>query len=211
MASQQMERAVELLDPEVRAELNQRVRGCERKCSTGGRLGLFPQAWAHARQQATREQIQSQECLSRGSSTCEQKNPEGREGISVANQSGPICFFHDSTTSSSSYPSLIAQLTTVTTDHREENLSSHLPPTTTYSPGKLLRHPRNLAIVEHFSPPILLATGIHFPPILLHYQGYPKVCPDSLNLSNAGDPFAGISSLSFCSLFSPTRDLIALI
>jgi hypothetical protein len=45
--------------------------------------------------------------------------------------------------------------------------------------------------------------------VLLHNQGYPKVCPDPLNLSTAGDPFAGTSSLSFCSLFSPTRDLIA--
>jgi hypothetical protein len=38
-----------------------------------------------------------------------------------------------------------------------------------------------------------------------------KVCPNLLNLLNAGDSFAGISSLSFCSLFSPTRDLNALI
>jgi hypothetical protein len=36
-----------------------------------------------------------------------------------------------------------------------------------------------------------------------------KVCPDLLNLPNAGDLFAGISSLSSCSLFSPTRDLFA--
>jgi hypothetical protein len=52
---------------------------------------------------------------------------------------------------------------------------------------------------------------VHFSPVLLHNQGYPKVCPDPLNLSNAGDSFAGISSLSSCSLFSPTRDLITLI
>jgi hypothetical protein len=56
------------------------------------------------------------------------------------------------------------------------------------SPGKLLRHPRNLVTVEHFSSPILFATGIHFSPVLLHNQGYPKVCPDPLNLPNAGDP-----------------------
>jgi energy-converting hydrogenase Eha subunit F len=79
------------------------------------------------------------------------------------------------------------------------------------SPGKLLRHPRNLVTVELFSSPILFIMGIHFPPVLLHDQGYPKVCPDSLNLLNTGDPFAGTSSLSSCSLFSPTRDLIALI
>jgi energy-converting hydrogenase Eha subunit F len=65
-------------------------------------------------------------------------------------------------------------------------------------------------MVKYFSPPILFTVGIHFPPVLLHNQGYPKVCPDSLNLSNAGDPFAGISSLSSCSLFSLTRYLMAL-
>jgi hypothetical protein len=76
-------------------------------------------------------------------------------------------------------------------------------------PGKLLRHPRNLVIVELFSSPILFATGIHFLPVLLYNQGYPKVSPDSLNLLNADDSFTGISSLSFHSLFFPTRDLIA--
>jgi hypothetical protein len=57
------------------------------------------------------------------------------------------------------------------------------------SPGKLLRHLQNLAIVEYFSPPILFATRIHFPPVVLHNQGYPKVCLDPLNLPNASDPF----------------------
>jgi hypothetical protein len=76
-------------------------------------------------------------------------------------------------------------------------------------PSKLLRHPQNLATVELFSPSILFTTGIHFPPVLLHNQGYPKVCPDPLNLPNAGDPFAGTSLLTSHSLFSPTRDLIA--
>jgi hypothetical protein len=79
------------------------------------------------------------------------------------------------------------------------------------SSGKLLRHPQNLATIKHFSPPILFATGIHFPPIFLHNQGYPKVCLDPLNLPNTSDPFAGTSLLSSHSLFSPTRDLIALI
>jgi hypothetical protein len=37
-----------------------------------------------------------------------------------------------------------------------------------------------------------------------------KVCPDSLNLLNAGDSFAGISPLISCYLFSRTRDLIAM-
>jgi hypothetical protein len=54
--------------------------------------------------------------------------------------------------------------------------------------SKLLRHPRNLTTVEHFSSPIMFIAGIHFPPVLLHNQGYPKVCPDPLNLPNTGDP-----------------------
>jgi hypothetical protein len=95
----------------------------------------------------------------------------------------------------------------ITMNHREDYPSDHSPPTAI--PDKLLRHPRNLVTVEHFSSPILFIAGIHFPPILLHNQGYPKVCPDPLNLPNTGDPFAGISLLSSCSLFSPTRDLIA--
>jgi hypothetical protein len=75
--------------------------------------------------------------------------------------------------------------------------------------GKLLRHPWNLVIVELILSPILFTAEIHFPPILLHNQGYPKVCPVSLNLLNAGDSFARISSLTSCYLFSRTRDLIA--
>jgi hypothetical protein len=65
MASQQVERATELQDPEVRAELNRRVRECERKCFAGDRLGSIPQASARAGQQATREQVESQWCESR--------------------------------------------------------------------------------------------------------------------------------------------------
>jgi hypothetical protein len=86
--------------------------------------------------------------------------------------------------------------------------TGHLPPTATL-PDKLLRHPRNLITVEYFSSPILFTAGIHFPRVLLHNQDYPKVRPNPLNLLNAGDSFAGISSLISCSLLSPTRDLIA--
>jgi hypothetical protein len=42
MASQLVERAVELQDPEVRTELNRRVRECEHKCSAGGQLDSIP-------------------------------------------------------------------------------------------------------------------------------------------------------------------------
>jgi hypothetical protein len=178
-------------------------------------------------------------CVSRGSSTREQENLEVRGRVGIANQSGPIGFFLESTTSNSSYPSPIIRARpqhlkkahepsyrassdpfAETSSPWQSQLSSprvtvrKIPPAILrplQSPDKLFRHPRNLLTVEHFSSSILFATGIHFPPILLHYQSYPKVCPDSLNLPNAGDSFAGISSLSSCSLFSPTRDFIALI
>jgi hypothetical protein len=91
----------------------------------------------------------------------------------------------------------------------EECLSGYLPPTTTI-PGKLLRQPRNLIIVELILSPILFTAGIYFPRVLLHNQGYPKVCPNSLNLPNAGNSLAGISSLTSCYLFFWTRDLIAM-
>jgi hypothetical protein len=65
MASQQVERTAELQDPEVRAELDWRVRGCKRECSTGGQLGSIPQACARARQQATHEQVEGQGCGSK--------------------------------------------------------------------------------------------------------------------------------------------------
>jgi hypothetical protein len=65
MASQQVERKAKLQDLEVRAKLNRRVRECERKCFTSGRLGSFPQARAYARQRTTREQVEGQWCESR--------------------------------------------------------------------------------------------------------------------------------------------------
>jgi hypothetical protein len=58
---------VKLQDPEVRAELNRRIRECERKFSTGGRLGSILQACARARQRDTREQIKGQWYKSRNS------------------------------------------------------------------------------------------------------------------------------------------------
>jgi hypothetical protein len=175
--------------------------------------------------------------VSRGGLNREQENPEVREGVSIANQSGPIGFSHKFTTSSSSYPSPIVRARpqhlkkarepsyrassdpfAETSSPWQSRLSSlqitvrNTPPAILrplQSPGELRRHPRNLITVEHFSSPILFVMGIHFSPVLLYNQSYPKVCPDSLNLPNAGDSFAGTSSLSSYSLFSPTRDLIA--
>jgi hypothetical protein len=66
MASQQVAggKAAELRDPKVQAEVNRRIRECERKCFVSGRFGSIQQASARARQQATREQVKSQWCES---------------------------------------------------------------------------------------------------------------------------------------------------
>jgi hypothetical protein len=170
----------------------------------------------------------------------EQENPEVRGGVVIAKQSGSIVSSHKSTTSSSSHSSSIVRARPQhlqkarepfyrassdpfprTSSPWQSRLSSpritmgNTSPAILHPlqfPSKLLRHPRNLVTVELILSPILFAAGVHFPSVLLlHNQGYPKVCPDSLNLLNAGDSFAGISSLSSCYLFSPTRDLIALI
>jgi hypothetical protein len=52
MASQQVKKAAELQDPEVRAELNRRVRECKRKYFASVRLDSIQQARAYTRQKA---------------------------------------------------------------------------------------------------------------------------------------------------------------
>jgi hypothetical protein len=42
------------------------------------------------------------------------------------------------------------------------------------------------------------------------FSSITKVCPNPLNLLNAGDSFAGISSLTSCYLSSRIGDLIAM-
>jgi hypothetical protein len=144
-------------------------------------------------------------CVGRGSSTREQENPRVHGEVGIANPFGSIVSSHDPR-----HPTvltLVDHSTAIITNHRGDYLLGHSLPTTI--PGKLLRYPRNLVTIELFSSPILFTAGIHLPPVLLHNQGYPKVCPDSLNLLNADDSFAGISLLTSCYLFSGTRDLIA--
>jgi hypothetical protein len=70
IASQQVERTMELQNLEVRAKLNRRVRKCERKCFASGRLGSIPQVCARARQRATREQVKGQWCESSTGTVC---------------------------------------------------------------------------------------------------------------------------------------------
>jgi hypothetical protein len=99
---------------------------------------------------------------------------------------------------------MIAQPTAITANHRGDYLFGHSLPTAI--PGKLLRHPWSLVVIKFFSSPILSPRNFTFRP----FFSITKVCPDLLNLLNAGDSFAGISSLTSCYLFSGTGDLIAM-
>jgi hypothetical protein len=105
--------------------------------------------------------------MSREDSVHEPENPEVRERNGIANQSGPIGFSHEFTASSSTFPSSIAEQV--------------------HNTSRKLVNP----FIELFSSSILFIAENHFPSVLLHNQGYPKVCPDSLNLLNAGDSFVG--------------------
>jgi hypothetical protein len=209
--------------------------GAEQKRRTGDAIRRGGPAGSYAGVPAV---SQRHTRVSSGGLVHEQENPGVRGEVGIANPSSSIVLLHGPrhpatpfprrspsktttprrnswTLPSSLFGSLrqnivvVAKPTIVATDHREEYLSGHSSPTAI--PDKLLHHPRNLITVEYFSSPILFTAAIHFPPILLYNQGYTKVCPDLLNLPNTVDPFAGISSLSSCSLFSLTRDLITLI
>jgi hypothetical protein len=58
----------------------------------------------------------------------EQENPEVREGVSIANQSGPIGFFRESTTSSNSYSSPIVRARSQHLEETPEPSSSLFDP-----------------------------------------------------------------------------------
>jgi hypothetical protein len=125
--------------------------------------------------------------MSSEGSAREQENPEVHGGVGLANQSGSAVSSQGSTTSSSSYLSSIVRART-----------QHL---------KKAREPSRRALL--ISDPVhrrnsLFACSSPQPKL-------PQGLPDSLNLPNAGDSFAGTSPLSSYFLFSPTKDLIALI
>jgi hypothetical protein len=106
--------------------------GAEQKRSIGDAIRRGGPAGSYASVPAV---SQRHTRVSSGGLACEQENPEVRKGVSIANQSGSIVSSQGSTTSNSSYLSLIAQPITVTTDHREEYPSSHPPPTTIFFPA----------------------------------------------------------------------------
>jgi hypothetical protein len=104
----------------VRAEREQRTGDATRRGGPAGGYAGVPAVF------------QQHTCVSRGGSAREQEDLEVRGGVGIANQSGSIVSSQGSMTSSSSYPSLIAQPTTVTTGHRGDYPSGHPPPPTTF-------------------------------------------------------------------------------
>jgi hypothetical protein len=116
--------------------------------------------------------FQQHTCVSRGSSAREQEDLEVRGGVGIVNQSGSIVLSQGSATSSSSYPSLIAQPTTVTTGHREEYPSGHPPPTTIpWQPSLSPTEPRYRRALLTADP---VHTGIHFPPFSSTTKATPR-------------------------------------
>jgi hypothetical protein len=129
-------------------------------------------------------------CMGRGSSTREQKNPRVRREVGRANPSGSIVSSQESTTSSNFCSSSPTGITPSTIFHLRQPFPANffvIHGISSLSSFSLRRScsPREFTCY----------------PFFLHIRNYPKVCPDSLNLSNAGDSFAGISLLTSCYLF----------
>jgi hypothetical protein len=144
--------------------------------------------------------------MSREDSAREPENPEVRGRDGIANQSGPIGFFPESTTSSTSYLSPIIRA--------RPQVTAEITPLAIPYP---LQFPANFFVTHGISSSSsssyrrsCSSREFTFRPFFLHIRNYPKVCPVLLDLLNAGDSFAGISPLTSCYLFSSTRDLIAM-
>jgi hypothetical protein len=138
--------------------------------------------------------FQRHTCVSREGSAREQGDPEVREGVGKANQSGPIGFSHTSTTSSE------------TSSPWKSRLSSPQITVRNNSPVILrpLQFPASFFVVHGISSPSSTShcrscSSREF--IFRPFFSTTKVCPDLLNLSNAGNSFAGISSLTLVICF----------
>jgi hypothetical protein len=149
--------------------------------------------------------------MSSGGSAREQENPEVRGGVGIANQSGSIVSSYKSTTSSNSYSSLIVQarpqhtLKKLLNPHRASSIPVYRSIITVATSAIIATDHREEYLSGHSSP--LQSPGIHFPLVLLHNQGYPKVCPDSLDLPNAGDPFYRNIAVIFMFFVFPDQGL----
>jgi hypothetical protein len=119
----------------VRAEREQHAGGATRRDDPAGSYAGVPAVF------------QWHMCVSRGSSKREQEDPEVRGGVSLANQSGPIGFFRESTTSSNSYSSPIVR---ARSRHLEETPE---PPSSFFDPCVPKHHRRGKADCCRHGPP----------------------------------------------------------
>jgi hypothetical protein len=136
----------------------------------------------------------------------EQENPRVRGEVSIANPFGSIVSSHDPRHPAA--PISHRSPSKTTNDRRDYPFGHSLP----------LQSPTNFFVTHGISSPSSTfrrksysLREFTFRLFFLYSQGYPKVCPISLNLLNADDSFTRISSLTSYYLFSRTRDLIALI
>jgi hypothetical protein len=189
-------------------EADRERQPCEWLCKyagsarTGAVRSTKVSSWANRGVRSTR--LWHRMCVERGSLTRERENPRVRVEVDITNPFGSIVSSHDPR-----HSTVLAPRGSLHRYHHESSrrlplrpFSTHCNPRQASSSTTESRHRRAFL----FADPV--ATRLHFPRVLLHNQGYPKVCPDPLNLSNAGDSFAGISSLTSCYLFSWTKDLI---
>jgi hypothetical protein len=141
-------RASRLRTSDVRAEREQRAGDATgRGDSAGGYAGVPAVFQRHT-------------CVSRGDAVHEQEDPEVRERVSIANQSGPIGFSHKSTTSSSYYSSLIAR---ARPQHLEE---TPRPPSSLFNLCMPKPHCHGKASYHHHGSP----WGISLRPSSTHYN-----------------------------------------
>jgi hypothetical protein len=123
-------------------------------------------------------------CVGRGRSIREQENPKVRGEVGLANPSGFIVSSHGPR-----HPAVPTLVDRSTNRHHHKSprglplrpFSTHYNPQQASSSSTESRPHRAFL----FADPV--ATRLHFPSVLLYNQGYPKVCPVSLNLLNAGD------------------------
>jgi hypothetical protein len=169
----------------------------------------------------------------------EQENPEVREGVCLANQSSPTGFFLESTTSSSSYPSSIIRARPQRIQKAREpsyrafsdsfaRTSSRwqsrllLPWITVRNTSRAILHPlqfpASFFVIHGISSSSSFSLRrscspreFTFHPFSSTTKATPRFALIHRIFLIPAIPFAGISSLSSRSLFSPTRDLIALI
>jgi hypothetical protein len=146
-------------------------------------------------------------CVGRGSSTREQENPRVREEVGIANPFGSIVSSHDPR-----HSTVLAPRGSLNRYNHESPRRLLLRPFSTHCNSR--QATSSTTESRRRRAHLIDANPIHrensLPFVLLHNQGYPKVCPNPLKLSNAGDSFVEISSLTFGYLFSRTRDLITM-